>query len=706
MPRNPRDPPQQLPERSSSTQDGCEADDKLPILARRYSSGEVEILGWCARVRTCPGKKTLSASPEKSSSPLATNTSPARPSTYYRHFDYGTMTTGESDEHLPLAQPHTQTQMQKQTSRDWKNYMLPSPSSSGLGDERRLLADIDTPEDPPSPPPASSQSPEEKPVTWLSLPRKSQLIILTLCRFSEPLTQTSIASYLYYYLSSFHPPNKPPPSAETISRQAGLIASSFALAQCLTGVWWGRLSDKMGRKPCILFGLAGTAISVIGFGFSENLAMALTFRILGGCLNGNVGVLRTMVAEVVVEKKYHSRAFLIMPMCFNIGIIVGPAIGGILADPASTYPGLFGRVEWMRRWRYALPNLASAVFLCMSMLLGFLFLEETLESKRYRNRTDIGLRIGRGITFFAKRLYGMVTRRVNSPKTDELGEYQLVTDLEGDDDDDATVVGSATPLPSSSASIRSIPVEPKKHPRRPTPRKIFTKNIIFTLIAFAILPLHNATFMHLWAIFLSTPRSLTPHPSSPFKFTGGLGLPATQVGIAMSYLGAIGILMQLLLYPPLQARLGLLHSFRISCIIFPIAYFLTPFIARVPSTSPPEQAASGWLVWASIVGVLLLQVTARTFALPGSVILLTNSVERRSVLGTVHGVGSSLSSGSRAVGPVTGGVLYAAGLEGGVVGCVFWVMAGIATVGAWWAWFLKEGGGLIDDEAEEEEGVA
>ncbi|KAG0635244.1 major facilitator superfamily domain-containing protein [Tuber brumale] len=658
-------------------------------------------------VPTWPEKKKalLEAALEKSSSSLATNALPAT-AYIYRHFDYGTMVKGKGDEHLHPTQPHTQTQtrMRTQMGKDWESYVLPSErssSSSDLEDERSLLVDINIPEGHPPPPTASSRSSEGNPVTWLSLPRKSQLIVLTLCRLSEPLTQTSVASYLYYYLSSFHPPNKPPPSAETISRQAGVIASSFALAQCLTGVLWGHLSDKIGRKPCILFGLAGTAISVIGFGFSENLAMALTWRILGGFLNGNVGVLRTMVAEVVVEKKYHSRAFLILPMCFNVGIIVGPVIGGMLADPASTYPGLFGGVEWMHRWRYALPNLASAAFLCMSMLLGFLFLEETLESKRYRNRTDIGLRVGRGITSFVNRLYNMGTLGGNSQKTDELGEYQLVMGL-GGDDDDVTVVGSATPSFSSPASVRFIPVNPKKPPTRPTLRGILTKNISFTLIAFTILYLHNATFMHLWGIFLSTPRSLTPHPSSPFTFTGGLGLPATQVGIAMSYLGAIGILMQLLLYPPLQEKLGLLHSFRISCMIFPIAYFLTPFLARVPSTSPPERAASGWLVWASVVGVLLLQVTARTFALPGSVILLTNSVEKRSNLGTVNGIGSSLASGSRALGPAVGGVLYAAGLEGGVVGCVFWVMAGIATLGAWWAWFLREGRGLIDDEAEGE----
>lgn len=100
----------------------------------------------------------------------------------------------------------------------------------------------------------------------------------------------------------------------------------------------------------------------------------------------------------------------------------------------------------------------------------------------------------------------------------------------------------------------------------------------------------------------------------------------------------------------------------------------------------------------------MLQVTARTFALPGSVILLTNSVEDRGVLGTVHGCGVSLASASRAVGPALGGALYAAGLEGGVVGVVFWGMAGVAGMGAWRAWFLKEGRGISVEVEENGEG--
>lgn len=108
-------------------------------------------------------------------------------------------------------------------------------------------------------------------------------------------------------------------------------------------------------------------------------------------------------------------------------------------------------------------------------------------------------------------------------------------------------------------------------------------------------------------------------------------------------------------------------------------------------------------MWAGIAFVLLLQVSARTFALPGSVILLTNSVERRAALATVHGCATSLASASRAVGPVGAGALFAMGLESGVGGCVFWGMAGVAGLGAWSAWFVKEGKGIQEESEESEE---
>lgn len=166
---------------------------------------------------------------------------------------------------------------------------------------------------------------KEKPVSWRSLPRKDQLLILTLSRLSEPLTQTSLGSYIFYQLQSFNP-NLPD---STISSQAGVIHAAFPAAQFLTAILWGRFADSEhgGRKRVIWIGLLGTMFSMIGFGFSHSFPVAVFFRCLGGVLNGNIGVMRTMISEIIKEKKYQSRAFIILPMTFNIGVIIGPILG-------------------------------------------------------------------------------------------------------------------------------------------------------------------------------------------------------------------------------------------------------------------------------------------------------------------------------------------------------------------------------------------
>jgi hypothetical protein len=133
---------------------------------------------------------------------------------------------------------------------------------------------------------------KEGPVSWMSLPRKDQLTLLTLARLSEPLTQTSLQTYMFYQLRSFDPSL----SDATISSQAGYLQGGFTAAQFLTAFMWGRIADseRGGRKMVLLIGLMGTAISAVGFGFSKSFATALLFRCIGGALNGNIGVMRTV----------------------------------------------------------------------------------------------------------------------------------------------------------------------------------------------------------------------------------------------------------------------------------------------------------------------------------------------------------------------------------------------------------------------------
>ncbi|KAG4033803.1 hypothetical protein MFRU_004g03060 [Monilinia fructicola] len=539
--------------------------------------------------------------------------------------------------------------------------------------------------------PVNAKREKNGPVSWSSLPHKRQLIILTCARLSEPLVQTSLRSYLFYQLKSFD--TSLPDSV--IASQAGIMQGSFAMAQLTTAMLWGRFSDRSGRKTVLLIGLSGTAFSCLGFGFAQSFWQAMVFRMIGGALNGNVGVMRTMISEIVREKKYQSRAFLILPMCGNIGTIIGPILGGLLADPAGNYPGLFGGIKWLKKYPYAPPNLLSAAFLASACLAVVFALEETHEM--YAHKEDWGIKAGRAVKNFFCRLV-----RGNSSKH----EYTTIPST-----DPSTIV-EQTPTTAKPPKR----VAPRYKNRLPF-RQIFTYNVICTLISHALLAFSMGTFNNIWYSFLSTdvynpthpskslPTDYTPQP--PLKFTGGIGLPPRDVGLAMSILGIIGITMQLFLYPLVNTRLGTIRSWRIFLYGFPIAYTLAPFLSLIPSLSPPPSQKTGPLIWISLTCVLLIQTIARTFAGPATTILINNCSPHPSVLGTIHGIGQTASSAARTIGPAIGGYLYGAGLSGGYVGLAFWVLAGMAGVTVFASNFVREGDGHEvwlegDEEAEEE----
>jgi len=133
----------------------------------------------------------------------------------------------------------------------------------------------------------------------------------------------SIFPYIYYMILSFNITQ----DERQVSVYAGMVTSAFALAEFSASVFWGRLSDRVGRKPILLTGLAGTGVSMLAFGFAPNFPVALIARAVGGILNGwvfrhgdeirivtnesylrNIGVLNTAVAEVVTVEA-HQRTF-------------------------------------------------------------------------------------------------------------------------------------------------------------------------------------------------------------------------------------------------------------------------------------------------------------------------------------------------------------------------------------------------------------
>lgn len=143
---------------------------------------------------------------------------------------------------------------------------------------------------PPQPPAnAAAVAAKGGPVTWMSLPRKDQLFILFICRCVDFLQVACLQAYVFYQLKSYDESL----SDAAISRQAGLLQGCFTGAQVLTAMMWGKAADASwcGRKMVLLIGLGGTAISCLGYGFATTFFWAAFWRVLGGGINGTVGIM-------------------------------------------------------------------------------------------------------------------------------------------------------------------------------------------------------------------------------------------------------------------------------------------------------------------------------------------------------------------------------------------------------------------------------
>lgn len=260
---------------------------------------------------------------------------------------------------------------------------------------------------------------------------------------------------------------------------------------------WGALSDHVGRKPIILSGLTCTMLISIMLGMSQTLTMVLISRALVGLMNGNVGILRTMVAEIVPQRELQPRAFSLMPLVWTIGSIFGPAFGGALARPAEKHPGLFGRIEFLRKYPFALPNLASACVFIVGITTGFLFLEETLETKK--DQYDPGLALGKALTRPC------------------MSHRQRQAELKGLDEERTALLSGET----------RVQKKIKKPVTRPSWSQIFTPQSNLILLSYTLVSGLGMAFDSVFPVFLHYPvQDLHDNPNVqlPFKFASGFGV--------------------------------------------------------------------------------------------------------------------------------------------------------------------------------------
>lgn len=498
-----------------------------------------------------------------------------------------------------------------------------------------------------------------------------QILVMSLIRFSEPIGYTSLFPYMYFMIRDF----KIAPTEKDIPKYSGYLASCFAFFQFVFAVRWGKLSDSYGRKPILLIGLAGSSVTLVLFGFAPNYWVALFARSLAGCLNGNVAVLRTVVGEIVTEKRHQALAFLMLPLIFNFGSIIGPAIGGSvwLTRPQKKSPydveTLFSALQekselltslgafyesFITKYPYALSNIVVGFFLWFSLICGFLFLEETHPVLKYKR--DIGLDIGDKILTFV----GISTpEREWNRSWSGPNEETLLLDSSSDNEDlakaDVDYSGAFTPQVAT----------------------VITSNFIVSL--------HSIAYNQ----FLPVLLALTYNPDNkfPWKISGGLGWSLGQIGTLLSSTGMVGIGIILIIFPFMDAKLGTILGYRASVSLFPFVYFITPWIIFTLTDYNPNIPT-----WVNPAVMYLLNSlkTLGTATGLSQIMILCHRAALPEHRAYVNSSTMSITALARFVGPVVFGYLMSFGEDHEIGWLIWWMMALLAVGGMVQSFYIVE----------------
>lgn len=147
--------------------------------------------------------------------------------------------------------------------------------------------------------------------------------------------------------------------------QITLLFSAFSVGQFIGEPIWGKLSDRIGRRPVLIVTIAMVGVSYAALAFAPNITAAFVIRFVTGVFAGNISTLQGAMADITPPEKRAQRMG-IMGAAFSTGFILGPAIGGFLAQPSR---GALG---------FQLPLLVAAGFAFASTLAVILLVRETL----------------------------------------------------------------------------------------------------------------------------------------------------------------------------------------------------------------------------------------------------------------------------------------------------------------------------------------
>lgn len=156
--------------------------------------------------------------------------------------------------------------------------------------------------------------------------------------------------------------------------QIAILFSAYSFGQFLGEPFWGRMSDRVGRRPVLMITIAGGALAYVALAFAPTIWLAFAARFVGGLLSGNISTLQGALADITRPEDRAAKMGL-MGSAFSLGFMIGPAIGGLLAHPEL---GALG---------FQIPLFAAAGFGLASALAVAVFVRESRPEPKTGPRT-------------------------------------------------------------------------------------------------------------------------------------------------------------------------------------------------------------------------------------------------------------------------------------------------------------------------------
>ncbi|KAF9007549.1 major facilitator superfamily multidrug-resistance, DHA1 sub-family [Cyathus striatus] len=464
---------------------------------------------------------------------------------------------------------------------------------------------------------------------------KFQLFMVLLIQFAEPVTATVIYPFVNQFVRDTGITGG---DEKKTGYYAGVIESAFFFAEALTVFQWGWLSDRFGRRPILLLGPLGLSLAMLGFGLSGTFWPIVMYRCLQGVFNGNIGVSKSIMAEIT-DSTNIGDAFALMPLTWSVGTTIGPIMGGVLSNPAQRWPDSLGRIAILRDHPYFLPSLAAAIIAFSTFVISFVGLKETLPSAIRKSSSR-------------PRVYA----RKNTNEAVDASTSLL------SENDGANYYSAEGP-----ALVQANEAAATSDQKPPPLRDLLTRSILITFSNYVVLAFTDMSYQVLLPLMFSTPVSY-----------GGLGLDPYTIGTVMGTWGFFNAIIQINFLGRWLRRYGARQMYILSYSSFFVC------MGCYPIASSFAKQAGG--VDAKVAIIVFIQLFFQTmlYMSYGSIhVLLVQSAPSKASLGSINGIAQMLGSVMRSIAPTFASSLFSISLQRHIAGghMVYYVLLVLIVAG-------------------------